>query len=217
MEQEVLTAAQKKALTAIGEEKELGAFYLTGGTALAAYYFQHRVSDDLDFFTPDDLKTDFLHEFAERFKTRLGARAMNFMRLYDRYQFTFALENEELKIEFVKYAFKQLEEPAARDGIRIDSLRDIAANKLMTLVERFDPKDFVDMYYLLQKYNLDSIRGDVEKKFGMTMDTIFLAGEFAKARRITALPHMIKPLAVEALKEFFGEQTLQLKPRIIEE
>ena len=30
---------------------------------------------------------------------------------------------------------------------------DIAVNKLMTIVDRFDPKDFVDLYFLLQKYD----------------------------------------------------------------
>jgi hypothetical protein len=28
-------------------------FYLTGGTALARFHFQHRLSEDLDFFTQD--------------------------------------------------------------------------------------------------------------------------------------------------------------------
>jgi len=30
---------------------EMGEFYLAGGTALSKYYFQHRESYDLDFFT----------------------------------------------------------------------------------------------------------------------------------------------------------------------
>ncbi len=29
-------------------------FYLTGGTALSRFYFNHRYSDDLDFFVNDD-------------------------------------------------------------------------------------------------------------------------------------------------------------------
>ena len=29
-------------------------FYLTGGTALSRFYFDHRYSDDLDFFVNDD-------------------------------------------------------------------------------------------------------------------------------------------------------------------
>ncbi len=49
MEQTVLTDTQKAALAAlaaVGRESGLADFYLTGGTALAAFYFQHRLSDD---------------------------------------------------------------------------------------------------------------------------------------------------------------------------
>jgi hypothetical protein len=35
------------------EEVFARSFYLTGGTALAAFYLFHRYSDDLDFFTND--------------------------------------------------------------------------------------------------------------------------------------------------------------------
>jgi hypothetical protein len=50
----LLTPFQKtilKAFTAIEESK---AFYLTGGTALSAFYLAHRLSEDFDLFTPDE-------------------------------------------------------------------------------------------------------------------------------------------------------------------
>lgn len=49
---EILTPFQKQILKAIGSSELSTAFYLTGGTALAAYYLQHRYSEDLDFFAP---------------------------------------------------------------------------------------------------------------------------------------------------------------------
>lgn len=49
---EILTPLHKRVLDALfAEEAFAGAFYLTGGTALAAFYLKHRHSDDLDFFT----------------------------------------------------------------------------------------------------------------------------------------------------------------------
>ncbi len=49
----VLTETQARFLEAFfaGEQADTDAFYLSGGTALAEYYLQHRQSDDLDFFT----------------------------------------------------------------------------------------------------------------------------------------------------------------------
>ena len=61
MEQAILTDTQKAALAAIGKENGLADFYLSGGTALAAFYFQHRLSDDLDFFSFTDTDNMFLH------------------------------------------------------------------------------------------------------------------------------------------------------------
>lgn len=150
MGQLVLTEDQKTVLGMIGREQNLAGFYLSGGTALAAYYFEHRFSDDLDFFTEDE----------------------------------------------------------------IDSLRDISANKLMAMLDRFDPKDFVDLYFILQKTDIHKLKSDSEKKFGAKIDPLFLGGELAKARRIRALPRMIKDLDLDNLKSFFEKLSKTLKPNI---
>jgi len=217
MKQEVLTVTQKKAIAFVAKEVKLSRFYLTGGTALSAYYLRHRISEDLDFFVfkePDKL---FLHAFADQLKNALKASAFRFERLYDRNQFFFQLGDGELKIEFTKYPFRQLEQPIMHNGIRVDSLRDISANKMMAMLDRFDPKDFVDLYFLLRKFQLKDIRKDVEKKFEMGTDNIFLGGELMKARRIEALPKMLKPLILKDLKTFFAEQAKQLGPQIFKD
>lgn len=216
MEQTILTKAQKAVIDVVGAEPMLFDFYLTGGTALAAYYLNHRISDDLDFFIFKEPDKMFLHGFAERLRTAISAETVRFERLYDRNQFYFKLNTEELKVEFTKYPFPQLEQPIARDGIKIDSLRDIAANKLMALLDRFDPKDFVDMFFLLRQFDLESLRKDVEKKFGARVDDIFLGGELAKVKRITALPKMMKKLSIEELKDFFAKRARELEPNILE-
>ena len=159
----------------------------------------------------------FLHGFTERLKTAIGAVAVRYERLYDRNMFFFQMrEDEELKIEFTKYPFQQLEEPAVKDGVKVDSLRDCAANKLMALLDRFDPKDFVDLYFLLQKAPLGDIRRDAEQKFDMKIGDLFLGSEFAKVKRIEALPKMLKPLTIEELKRFFSQQAKALAPAILE-
>ncbi len=216
MEQEVLNNRQKQVLSAVSQEPGLADFYLTGGTALAAYYFYHRTSEDLDFFSFEEPDKFFLHGFTEKLKDLLKADSVRFGRLYDRNQFFFMFGQKELKVEFAKYPFSQLDEPVIKDGVRVDSLRDIAANKLMTMLDRFDPKDFIDLFYLLQKFQINDVRKDVEKKFGINIGDIFLGGELAKSRRIEALPNMLKSLTLEELKEFFAKQAKELESRILE-
>ena len=216
MEQEILNDKQKQVLFAVAHEPQLAGFYLTGGTALAAYYFQHRISGDLDFFSFKEPDKIFLHGFTEKLKTLLKAESLRFERLYDRNQFFFKFGQEELKIEFTKYPFSQLDVPTTRGGFKIDSMRDIAANKLMAMLDRFDPKDFVDLFYIFQKFKMNDVRKDLEKKFGITVGDIFLGGELVKVRRIEALPKMIKSLTVEELKEFFIKQAKELESKIVE-
>ena len=216
MEQAVLTPSQQAVADAVAREPKLGSFYLSGGTALAGYYLHHRESDDLDFFVRDVFDMPFVHSFILRLKGDLHASEVRFERLYDRNQFFFVMPDGELKVEFTVYPFEQLEESSVVGGLRVDSLRDIAANKLMALIDRFDPKDFVDIFFLLQEFGLDAVRADAEKKFGVTLSDMALGQEFAKVRRVEALPKMKKPLDVQELKSFFTEQAQKLKQGIIE-
>ena len=51
----ILTPAQQQFLTLFAQSSPLAKqFYLTGGTALAAFYLQHRYSEDLDFFSDQE-------------------------------------------------------------------------------------------------------------------------------------------------------------------
>jgi predicted nucleotidyltransferase component of viral defense system len=47
-------------------------FYLSGGTALSAYYLQHRYSDDLDLFTRDQDALSVGVPLVEQLVARLG-------------------------------------------------------------------------------------------------------------------------------------------------
>ncbi|MBU2578974.1 nucleotidyl transferase AbiEii/AbiGii toxin family protein [Patescibacteria group bacterium] len=215
MEQAILTDVQKKALNVVFDEPKLNDFYLTGGTALSVYYFQHRISDDLDFFTANEPDKQFLHIFAERLKTIVGANSYRFEHPYDRNIFLFSIADSELKIEFTYYPFQQLEAPVIYEGVRVDSLRDIAANKIMALIDRFDPKDFVDLFFILKQKTLKEILYDMEKKFDFTIEALTLGSEFAKAQRIEALPKMIKSLTVEELKIFFAELAKTFREEVL--
>ena len=54
------------------------------------------------------------------------------------------MDERSLKSEFTIYPFLNLNRSERRR--KIDSLRDISANKLMALLDRFEPKDFVDLF-----------------------------------------------------------------------
>ena len=123
----------------------------------------------------------------------------------------------EIKVDFAFYPYKRIKKGFKVQNVRVDNLFDIATNKLQTIINRTEVKDFVDLYFLLQKFALLSVRQDAEKKFGMRIDNLFFGSELAKVRRIAALPKMLKPLTIENLKAFFIQQATKLTSTIIEE
>ena len=191
-------------------------FYLTGGTALAGFYLGHRYSDDLDFFTEtEDFPRLKIEEFVEMARIEIGAEEVAYRKIYDRRAFFLKKKEEELKVEFVYYPFKRLER-TEQEGIMVDSLDDIAANKLRTIFERMETKDFVDLYFLMKEkgFTLDMLQEKVKQKFHLALGPLALGSEFSKAEKIDKLPKMIKPLTIEELKAFFTKEAKKLEQNI---
>lgn len=213
----ILTETQKKVIAFLAKEKVMQRFYLAGGTALSAYYFFHRLSDDLDFFTKEPFShRDEIIPLVQKLKENIGAEEVKYEKVYDRYLYFFSFSNGEiLKMEFSAYPFPSLSEKKECDDIFIDSIEDIAAGKLMAMLDRFDPKDFVDLYFLLQNFSLDTIRNLAEKKFGTKIDNIFLGAELIKVKNITALPIMKKNISVLDIQNFFFDITKKLKEEVL--
>ncbi len=210
MEQKILTARQQKALRFFSKSALAQKFYFSGGTALAEYYLYHRLSVDLDFFTTTDIDIRSVRNFVTALSTELQAKKIEYTRTHDRHLFFLKFGKEDLKLEFTNYPFVRLGRRIKREGVLVDSLRDLSANKLMALLDRFDPKDFVDIYFILKKRSFEAVRSDAQEKFKIKLDPLFIAAEFAKVRRVVVLPHMLVPLTVDQLKHFFEKQIKDL-------
>ena len=215
MEQTILTKEQQLALREIGNSSLIRQlFYLTGGTALSEFYLKHRFSDDLDFFTNE---TNFpqieVEALIEKIKTAVGAKDVNYRRLYDRRIFFLPYTAGELKIEFTYYPFLPLKPRENKGSILVDSFSDIVAGKWMALMDRIEPKDFVDFYFIIKEKNitLSDIRDLVKKKFNLSLEAATIGSELAKVRTLDKLPNMIKSLTLEELKIFFADLSKNLE------
>lgn len=124
----------------------------------------HRDSDDLNFFSEDSVDLPTIEAFMSKVRQMLKVETARMERIHDRRLFFLTRAYGEFKIEFTHYPFNLLETSSVQHGVKVDSERDIAANKLAALLDRFEPKDFVDLYYLLQNHLLEDVRRDVEKK-----------------------------------------------------
>lgn len=191
-------------------------FYWTGGTLLSHYYLHHRLSFDLDFFTDTNFSYDTLVPFISMLKQETGIEKLEPTKIYDRWEFIIS-KPESLRFEFVFYNHekKRISPLLAYQGILIDSLADISANKIIALFDRNEPKDLFDVYTLLvqKKYTVLQLLGLVEKKFGIKFPAFSFWSECTKSFPLidSLKPYLLprqknkkEPLA--NIKEFFLTQ-----------
>ncbi len=213
---QVLTQEQQIILAQIKKEPFFEQFYFTGGTALSAFYLQHRYSEDLDFFTEKKFDTQDIFDLVNSWSKQHGFTfTSEFHQVVYICMLTFK-NNEVLKVDFGHYAYKRIEENNIIDGLKTDSLTDIAVNKLLTVTQRNSVKDFVDLHFLLKKFTIWDLIGGVRIKFGMELEPYILASDFLKVEDFDYLPRMIKPLTLKTLKEFFREKAKEIGRKSIE-
>jgi len=198
------TRIQQRFLDEVRREQYLiEKFYLTGGTALAAYYLNHRESEDIDLFTDAPFDESMVIAAMGRIATRLSVKS-TLAKIHERLRYDLSFpKGGLLKIDFVFYDFKHIEPVNILDGLSVDSIADIAVNKLLALSQRTASKDFVDLFFLLKTYTMWDLRQAVEHKFKLDIDPFYLSALFAKAEDLTDMPIMKKKLTLDQLKKFF--------------
>ena len=126
-----------------------GRLALVGGTALALFHLEHRVSVDLDFVP---LEGDAV-KHKEELKgclTRKGYRAS--VGAFKN-QFVVQFEDTAVKIEVLeKAALKKVDEFAfGGETVRVASIQDVLEMKRGAYAERREARDLFDVYCILRK------------------------------------------------------------------
>lgn len=205
---EILTTFQKELLKAIGSSNLAQSFYLTGGTALAAFYLQHRYSEDLDFFTPDPNAMRLVAHSLETVVQTLSA-TLEFSRTFNTFieGFVTSRDGERVKLDFAQDTPYRLQSTELNQtfGIQLDNSLDISANKLSALFDRAAEKDFVDIYFISKEMMPFADLLPYARRKHVGMDDYWLAIALQRVRRVKVLPRMIKPLTIADLQAYFLE------------
>ncbi|MBU3958705.1 MAG: nucleotidyl transferase AbiEii/AbiGii toxin family protein [Candidatus Omnitrophica bacterium] len=146
-------------------------FYLGGGTALSLYYFNHRQSLDLDFFTQSFSKIrvlEIVKFLSLTLKKKIGIIAeearKNRVKIL---VYSIGINaKESLKLDFVQDYLERIKPTKIINGIKVLSLEDIYVRKIYALTGtlqtedsigkriskggRQEAKDFYDLYCLSQ-------------------------------------------------------------------
>lgn len=217
---DILTEDQRRVLQLVAATEDIaGAFVLSGGTALAAFHLQHRISDDLDFFSEHPVDLLRIERFVDTLRKQTGAPSVESHRIYDRRIYLLPLPSGPLKVEFTLYPYTPLEPPTMHKGVRIESFRDIRADKLAALLDRFEPKDYYDFFAIAEHapFDLENASEDVLTKFHRKVDPIELGAACARSDRLPILPHLVRPVTAAEVQAFFRTLGKGLRDDVMEE
>ncbi|MBK7909406.1 nucleotidyl transferase AbiEii/AbiGii toxin family protein [Candidatus Pollutiaquabacter sp.] len=133
-------------------------FYLAGETALALHY-GHRISADLDCFTPRVFESsEILDELNQYHAIGVWALSRN----------SLTLSLDVVKVDFIRHDYPLIKPAAVVDVVRIASPEDIGAMKLNSIANRGAKKDFFDLHELLRYFSLSALLGFYKEKYSQS-------------------------------------------------
>lgn len=214
----ILTKNQQLLLNEIGKNKTITeAFYLGGGTALAELYLKHRFSEDLDFFTENEFDPLAISAFLKSIQKKMKITRIDYQQSFNRNLFFITIGKETIKTEFTYYPFPQIQKVKAINGIKTDSLLDIAVNKVFTIYQKPRSRDFIDLYLIMKKtgWKMDDLIKKAKMKFDYHIDLLQLGSQFVKATEVEDFPKMLIKLSNSSWQKFFLSEAGKFKDKIL--
>lgn len=144
--------------------------YLAGGTALALQ-IRHRISYDFDIFLDKPISNRLAFKIKEIFINK------DIRVVVDSEDELTVMLDEEIKLSFVYFPFKNLKETLLTESIYVASVEDLLANKAYAISRRGVWRDYVDIYWGLKNKLIDfeDLLKKTEKKFlGLFSRKLFL-------------------------------------------
>jgi len=177
--------------------------YLAGGTALALH-LGHRISVDLDFFTPQifDEKT-----LSAQLKQLLEYKedGMAWRTVWGKVLNT--------KFSLFYYEYPLIKKTTPFEGVQIISKEDIAAMKIHALEDRGAKRDFIDLYFLAKEFSLEQMLMFYDKKYGILQEHLYAivrSLNYFTDAELDDNPKMLIPVSWKEVKKFFQSQAIKI-------
>ena len=197
-------------------------FYLTGGTALSEFYLKHRLSEDIDLFCENtEVEISTVEAFLKKISPQLGIdhiKRSQFLGLVS-YLLIYK-DKQQLKVDFNYYPFPRIQKGTKFQDLEIDSIYDIAANKVHTLFMRPRARDYIDLYciMIIEKYSLEKLIIAAKTKFDWHIDKVNLASQFVRVADFKKdFPEILIPFSYKDMIQFFRAQARNLEKDIFKD
>lgn len=184
MGQSIFTAKQSHFLELAKKDSWLTKnFFLSGGTALSEFYLHHRLSKDLGFFSQKEMSHRSIRSFLRKVSPKLGIKSFKFREIFGIHTSILKFnKNQNLKVDFSYYPFPPIERWTFMEKLKVASIYDIAVDKLHSIFNRSQARDFIDFYFILKEkgYRLEKILKDIRVKFDVFLEPGSLSSQFLK-------------------------------------
>jgi hypothetical protein len=179
-EQGLITPLQRELLGRFFALPDSGSFYLTGGTALAEYYLGHRKSFDLDLFCAEK---SLIIPFSRNVEAELGGDFhVTVVRRFETFVELVVESKESVKIQMAFDSPFRFEPPVEMaDHILVNDFRDLSADKLLAFFGRTEPRDAVDIHFILKNVDLATLQESACRK-DPGFDPYWLSVAFSRTR-----------------------------------
>lgn len=205
-------------MEAVNQEKYLTKnYYWTGGTVLSEFYLHHRESEDIDLFTEDkEVYLPSVEKFIQKFAKKNRPKEITHTSYLGLESFKLTFPNFIFKVDFNYYPFPRIDKGKKWKNIKVDSLLDIAVNKIHTISMRPRTRDFVDIFFILKKVNFDLnyLILQAKAKFDWHIDPIQLGHKLLKVITMKDYPKMLVPFNPKEMEDFFLQLAKSLEREI---
>jgi len=219
---EIISGLQKTILENFSAVKDSEQFYLTGGTALAQFYLKHRRSEDLDFFTAI---MEIILPFSFNLEGHLILQGLSVRRLRGLNSFVelqVGRGSESTIMHLAQDAAFRFEETKyfpEYPQVRIDNLVDIASNKLLALFARATLRDFIDVFFLVDKSNFSTDQlVELARKKDPGFDLYWLGVALERIQQFNQdsldMLLLAQPVQFRQLAAFFNQWEKQIAEKI---
>lgn len=182
-------------------------FYLAGGTALALQ-MGHRKSADFDLFSKEEIDKNILDKVKRVFPQNSVSLSVD-----NPDELTILIDGT--KITFLKYPFPLFSGLVDCEGVKLLSIKEIAATKAYTIGRRGSYKDYIDLYFIVSESysNLNEIIELAEKKFGGEFNSRLFLEQLVYLEDVkdTEIIFLKQAINKKELKDFFQEKIGEIK------
>lgn len=191
-------------------------FYFTGGTALSEFYLHHRISEDLDFFSEEELDELSLEKWVKEVSKKYKVEAKS-QRLRGELVYLFEFPDGVLKVDFAYFPFPPLGSFTKYKNLRIADINDMAVNKVQAITTRLRGRDFVDLYEILKKEKIPvtDLLKNYRLKFEVSIPPEQLAKRFLSVKDASDQPRFLGERKWEGVEKFFLEEAKKMEVKII--